>query len=68
MQRINSIANRKFTSCHNIKISYWEKYMLFSYTVADLSDEEDSDEPKLFFRNPAYLTVSGQLHLEIITG
>lgn len=36
--------------------------------IADQSDEESTDDPKQFFRNPAYLTVSGQLHLEIITG
>lgn len=36
--------------------------------IVDHSDEEGTDEPKSFFRNPTYLTVSGQLHLEIITG
>ncbi|XP_071127844.1 asparaginyl-tRNA synthetase-like [Mytilus edulis] len=37
--------------------------------IPELSDsEEENKTPKLFFRNPANLTVSGQLHLEIITG
>lgn len=46
--------------------------MSLSTPVSSPGEQEKNEHPgpdsKLFFGHPAYLTVSGQLHLEAITG
>ncbi|KAK0060655.1 asparagine--tRNA ligase mitochondrial [Biomphalaria pfeifferi] len=42
--------------------------LLTSSDSENETDTEKDGEPKYFFRQPSYLTVSGQLHLEVMTG